>query len=319
MTQLLNAFWRAAAYCLHPKVIGLSLLPLLIGVALALGLGYFYWESAVAGVRATLENWSLVDAALKWVESLVGASFRAVLAPLIVVGLAAPLIVLVSVLLVAWLMTPSIVDLVAARRFPALQRKQGAGTLASLVWSLVYTVMALVMLVVTLPLWLVPPLVLVVPPLIWGWLNYKVMSFDVLAAHASKDERHRLMRDHRLQLLGIGVVSGYLGAAPSLLWAFSAMTLVLAPVLIVVSVWLYTLVFGFSALWFAHYALAALAKMRGVADRETDRRSERPPSAGEVIDLLPVAGPPPASAAPAAATAPAAPGSPTAALPPPAF
>lgn len=306
MKQLLDSFWRAGAYCLHPKVIGLSLLPLLIGVALALGLGYLYWEAAVAGVRATLENWSLVDAALKWVESLVGASFRAVLAPLIVVGLAAPVIVLVSVLLVAWLMTPSIVELVAKRRFPALQRKQGAGTVSSLLWSLVYTVMALVMLVVTVPLWFIPPLVLVVPPLIWGWLNYKVMSFDVLAAHASKDERHRLLRDHRLQLLGIGVVSGYLGAAPSLLWAFSAMTLVLAPVLIVVSVWLYTLVFGFSALWFAHYALAALARMRGVADLGADR----PRSTGEVIDLLPVAGPPPSPFAASAA--------PTAALPPPA-
>jgi hypothetical protein len=310
MKPLLDSFWRAGAYCLHPKVIGLSLLPLLIGVALALGLGYFYWESAVAGVRATLESWSLVDAGLKWVESLAGASFRAVLAPLIVVGLAAPVIVLVSVLLVAWLMTPAIVDLVAARRFPALRRKQGGSTLSSLLWSLVYTVMALVMLVVSVPLWFIPPLVLVVPPLIWGWLNYKVMSFDVLSVHASADERRRLMQAHRLPLLGIGVVSGYLGAAPSLLWAFSAMTLVLAPVLIVVSVWLYTLVFGFSALWFAHYALAALAAMRGVADREAGLGVEHPPGAGETIDLLPAAGP---STSPAAATTP-----PGAALPPPA-
>ncbi|MBL8350713.1 MAG: EI24 domain-containing protein [Burkholderiaceae bacterium] len=285
MKLLLDSFWRAAAYCLHPRVIGLSVLPLLIGVALALGLSWLYWESAVAGVRATLENWQLVDAALKWVETLVGGSFRAVLAPLIVVGLAAPVIVLVSVLLVAWLMTPAIVDLVAMRRFPALVRKQGAGLLASLFWSLAYTVIAGIALVVTVPLWLIPPLVLVVPPLIWGWLNYKVMSFDVLATHASADERHRLMHEHRLPLLGIGVVSGYLGAAPSLLWAFSAMTLVLAPVLIVVSVWLYTLVFGFSALWFAHYALAALAKMRGVADREADREADRPGGAGPVIDL----------------------------------
>jgi hypothetical protein len=60
----------------------------------------------------------------------------------------------------------------------------------------------------------------------------------------------------------MGVVAGYLGAAPSLLWAVSAATLILAPVLIVVSVWLYTLVFAFSALWFAHYALAALQRIR---------------------------------------------------------
>ena len=295
MKQLLDAFWRAAAYCLHPKVIGLSLLPLLIGVALALGLGFLYWEAAVAGVRATLESWLLVDAALKWVETLVGASFRSVLAPLIVVGLAAPLIVVLAVLLVAWLMTPTIVTLVAQRRFPLLQAKRGAGMLTSVLLALGCTVLALAALVISLPLWFIPPLVLVVPPLIWGWLNYRVMSFDVLALHASTDERRQLMRLHRLPLLGIGVVSGYLGAAPSLLWAASAMTLVLAPLLIVVSVWLYTLVFAFSALWFAHYALAALAVLRAQADAvaavaRAELAAARSP--GEVIEMGHSAPPP---------------------------
>jgi hypothetical protein len=63
-------------------------------------------------------------------------------------------------------------------------------------------------------------------------------------------------------LLAIGIITGYLGAAPSLLWAVSAATLVLAPVLVVLSVWLYTLVFAFAALWFAHFALAALQRLR---------------------------------------------------------
>jgi hypothetical protein len=287
MRHLLDSFWRAGAYCLHPKVIALSLLPLLIGIALTLGLGWFYWEAAVAGVRTTLESWSLVDAALKWVESLVGSSFRTVLSPLIVVALAAPVIVVLSVLLVAWLMTPAIVNLVAMRRFPALERKHGAGIAGSIAWSLGCTLLALLALVVSVPLWFIPPLVLVVPPLIWGWLNYRVMSFDVLADHASADERRQLMRTQRMPLLGIGVVSGFLGAAPSLLWAASALTLVFAPLLIVVSVWLYTLVFGFSALWFTHFALTALAHLRGLADT-VDRE---PPPPGEVIDLLPAAPP----------------------------
>ena len=310
MKPLLDAFWRAAAYCLHPKVIGLSLLPLLIGVALALGVGFFYWELAVAGVRATLESWLLVDAALRWVETLLGGSFRSVLAPFIVVGLAAPLIVVLSVLLVAWLMTPAIVALVVQRRFAQLQAKRGAGMLSSVLLSLGCTVLALLALVISLPLWLIPPLVLIVPPLIWGWLNYRVMSFDVLAQHASTDERRQLMRQHRLPLMGIGVVSGYLGAAPSLLWAASAMTLVFAPVLIVVSIWLYTLVFAFSALWFAHYALAALAALRAEADSlaalaQAGRAAAQGP--GEVIDLLPSAPPPPSPPGTSASTPPALP------------
>jgi len=38
--------------------------------------------------------------------------------------------------------------------------------------------------------------------------------------------------------------------------------LIFAPILIIVSVWVYTLVFAFSALWFAHFALAALHRLR---------------------------------------------------------
>ena len=292
MKSLLNAFWRAAAYCLHPKVIALSLLPLLIGVALALGAGWFYWESAVAGVRASLENWALVDAGLKWIEALAGNSFRTVLAPLIVVGLAAPVIVVLSVLLVAWLMTPAIVKLVAARRFSTLERKHGGGWFSGVLLALGATLLALVALIISLPLWLIPPLVLVIPPLIWGWLNYRVMSFDVLAEFASADERRQIRREHRLPLLGIGVVSGYLGAAPSLLWAVSAMTLVFAPVLIVASVWMYTLVFAFSALWFAHYALQALADLRAKTAAALPPAGPLLPVAlgprgtGEVVDVV---------------------------------
>jgi hypothetical protein len=306
MKLLLDSFWRAGAYCLHPKVIGLSLLPLLIAVAVTLGLGWFWWEAAVAGVRSTLETWLLVDAALKWVESLVGGSFRAVIAPLIVVLLAVPVVVVLSMLLVAWLMTPAIVTLVGNRRFPGLQRKRGAGIVASVGWSLVCTLAALVALVLSIPLWFIPPLVLVVPPLIWGWLNYRVLSFDVLAEHASTEERRQLMQQQRMPLLGIGIVSGFLGAAPSLIWAASALTLVFAPLLVVVSIWLNTLVFAFSALWFTHFGLAALAQLRGVAALED--RDPPPPPGGEVIDLVPAA---PASQPPK-------PDAPPAYLPPPA-
>ena len=259
---MVDSFWRAAAYCLHPKVILLSLLPLLFSVAGVLGLGWFFWELAVAGVRAWLEQWALVHSFLQWLESIGAAGFNAVLAPLIVVALAVPVIVVASLLLVAWLMTPSLVNLVAARRFELLERKRGAGWFSAALWSVAYMLFTLLLLVLSLPLWFIPPLVLVLPPLIWGWLTYKVMSFDVLAEHASADERKQLLRDNHWSLLAIGVITGYLGAAPSLLWAVSAATLVLAPVLVVVSVWLYTLVFAFAALWFAHFALAALQRLR---------------------------------------------------------
>ena len=111
-----------------------------------------------------------------------------------------------------------------------------------------------------------PPLVLILPPLIWGWLTYRVMTYDVLAEHASREERRELVLRYRSSLLGMGVLTGYLGAAPSLVWASGALVLVFAPVLVPLAVWIYTLVFAFSALWFAHFALSALQALRAERD-----------------------------------------------------
>lgn len=262
MGRLGDAFWRAAAYCLHPRVIALSLLPLLIAAGLCVGLAYFFWESAVSAVRGTLESWLLIGSLLRWLDSMGAEGFRSVMAPLVVIALAVPVVLMLSLLLVATMMTPSMVSLVAERRFLQLERKRGAGFVQSALWSLGCSLAALLMVLASMPLWLVPPLVLVLPPLIWGWLSYRVFAFDVLAEHASTEERRTLMRQHRLPLLAMGVISGYLGAAPSLIWALSMMAVVLAPFMVLLTIWLYTLVFAFSSLWFAHYCLGALAELR---------------------------------------------------------
>lgn len=240
----------------------MSLLPVLIAGGLTVLLGWLYWQQAVAAVRATLDGWLLVGTLMQWLDSIGASALRHALAPLVVVAFSVPAVVVFSLLLVALLMTPAVSRLVAARRFPTMHRRRGGTFLASVGVSVGCTALALLALVLSIPLWLIPPMILVVPPLIWGWLTYRVMTFDVLAEFADAQERHSLMREHRWPLLAIGVVSGYLGAAPSLLWAFSAATLMFAPLLIVASVWLYTLVFAFSALWFAHYALSALDRLR---------------------------------------------------------
>lgn len=281
MGALADAFWRAAAYCLHPRVILYSLLPLLLAGGGLLLLGWFHWESTVGAVRATIEEWALVATLMQWLDSMGWQALHALIAPLIVVALAVPLVVMLSLLLVALLATPAIVDLVAARRFPQLEKRRGAGWWSGLAWALGCTAAALAALVLSIPLWLVPPLVLVLPPLIWGWLTCRVFAFDTLAVHASAAERRQILHEQRWPLLAMGVMCGYLGAAPSLLWAAGAASLIFAPLLIVASVWLYTLVFAFAACWFAHYTLAALQRLRGTP------APPAPAPAPDVIELPP--------------------------------
>lgn len=262
MNRLFDSFWRAALYCLHPRVILLSLVPLAVMAALALGLAYFFWGDAVAGLRGALENFALLNRAMDWLAGWGIDGMSMWLAPALLLLLSVPVIVIVSLLLVAVLMTPAMVSLVGRKRFPLLEQKKGGSLWASVMWSAASTVVAALALVLSIPLWLIPPLVLVLPPLIWGWLTYRVMAYDALADHASEIERRALFEAHRWPLLAIGVLCGYLGAAPSLIWASGAIFVALAPVLVPLAIWIYTLVFAFSSLWFTHYALAALEQLR---------------------------------------------------------
>jgi hypothetical protein len=265
MKLFLDSCWRALAYCMHPRVIVLSLLPLVLVVALSLGLGYFFWDAALDQVRAWMEAFPYISMVWQWLEKMGAGQLKAVLVPLLVVVGATPLIVVMSMLSVALLMTPALVNLVARNRFPRLQARLGGGLGASLLWSLFSTLLAGFALLISLPLWLIPPLLLVLPPLIWGWLTYRVMAFDALAQHATQEERKVLFQRHGGWLLLMGVVCGYLGASPNLIWAMGAGFAPAFVLLVPVAIWIYTLVFAFASLWFSHYCLAALQGLRGQA------------------------------------------------------
>ncbi len=262
MNLFLDSFWRAAAHCVHPRVIVLSLLPLILMVGLSLGAGYFFWDAALDQVRSWMDTFPYISIVWQWLESVGAGKFKAVLVPLLVVLGVTPLIVVMSLLAVALLMTPALVGLVAQKRFAALEAKRGGGFVASLWWSLSSSLLAAIALLLSVPLWLVPPLVLVLPPLIWGWLTYRVMAFDALSQHASREERKVLFQRHGGWLLLIGVVCGYLGASPNLIWAMGAGFAPAFVLLVPVAIWIYTLVFAFASLWFSHYCLAALQGLR---------------------------------------------------------
>jgi hypothetical protein len=213
-------------------------------------------------VRGWLDASDWLDTIWRWFEGVGLGSLKTVVAPLIVIFAFTPLVVVASLLAVSFLMTPALTRMVAERRFAGLQRKHGGSLLRSLGWTFFSLVLALGALVLTLPMWLVPPLALVLPALIWGWLTYRVMAFDVLAEFASADERRTLMARHRMSFLGIGVVTGLMGAAPSLVWASGALFAAAFVILVPVAIWIYTLVFAFSSLWFAHFGLAALQALR---------------------------------------------------------
>lgn len=262
MSAVWDAFWRATVTGLHPRLLLWTLLPLVLAGGALGALAWFWWDEALAAVRGTLERLDLLTMLLDRLAANGANQLRAFLAPLVLVMVALPLVIVASLLLVGLVLSPVVVELVARRRFAGLERKRGAGWAQCLGWSLACTLAALLALAVSVPLWFVLPLAVLLPPLVWGWLTYRVLAFDALAGHASPAERRTVLRTRRWPLLGMGIACGWLGALPALLWALGTATLIFAPFLLVASVWLYTLVFAFAACWFTHYALAELQALR---------------------------------------------------------
>jgi hypothetical protein len=57
-----------------------------------------------------------------------------------------------------------------------------------------------------------------------------------------------------------------------MMWASGVVFIALAPLMVPLAIWVYTLVFALSSLWFAHYCLAALQALR--LERAVDRRAK---------------------------------------------
>lgn len=273
MRLIFDSFWRAFGYLLIPRVIALSLTPLVLMTIATLVLGYFFWSDAVAWVQNGLQSMGFMQSLLSWLEGWGWDGLTAVFASLFVLLVASPLVVIASLLMVSVFMSPLMAKWVLERRFPQMEQSVKASLLKSIWWSVSSTVLALLIMFVSLPLWLFPPLAFLLPPLIWGWLTYRVFANDALADVASENERDQLLARYRPQLWAMGVATGYVGALPSMLWATGAMFIALAPILVPLTVWIYTLIFSFSSLWFTHFSLAALQLLR----EEESRPSQNVP------------------------------------------
>lgn len=262
MNDLLRSFGRALASVFHPAMLFLTLVPFLIAAAVWGGVLYVFWQTLLDFVRGALAQWSSMGYLYHLLDVFGFGWLRATIAPFVVIILTIPLIVITVLLLIVAISMPRVIRHLSKRQYAMLEERRGGSWYGSVGHSLVTTVVCLIVMVATLPLWLIPPFFALIPPLLWGWLTYRVMTYDALALHASVAERRELVRRHRLPLLVIGVASGLLSSLPTAIWVVSAWLLLFFPVFAAVTIWIYAFILVFTALWFGHYCLRALQRMR---------------------------------------------------------
>ena len=237
MSEIAKALIKAFASLLHPRMLLLMLWPVLIALALWLGLAFAFWSQAAAWLQLQFDQSAAIGWAISvWPLALVATYLSWILLALLFI----PLVLITAVLIIGLFAMPAMVSLVAERAYPGLSRRQG-GTFAGSLWNGVMALVWLALLVLlSLPLWFFPLFWPVLPIVLFGYLNQRVFRYDALYEHASDWEMETLIRRHRRELFLLGVVVALFGLIPLLGF--------LAPV--------------YGGLAFIHYCRARLAQLR---------------------------------------------------------
>ncbi|SEN56348.1 Etoposide-induced protein 2.4 (EI24) [Duganella sp. CF517] len=262
VSAVARAWGRAFASQWHGKLLLMSLAPFLLAVGLWAVLLYLGLQPLIDFVHATFSQYGVFSFSSSFLGSLGLGALKTVVVPLIAMLLLLPLMILTALIFIGVIAMPVILRHIGARHYPQLQQRNGGSVLGSVGVALGGMAAFIGLWLLTLPLYVFPPLAVFVQALLWGWLTSRMMVYDVLADYASADERHQLLKEHRWPLIAIGVVSGAAGALPGAIWLGGVMAVVFFPFLAAASIWLYVLVFIFTALWFAYYCLDALARLR---------------------------------------------------------
>lgn len=236
MNDVLRALGGAFASLAHPQMLALTVWPMLVALVLWLGIAWFNWDAWSQGLAAWIAGSAVGD----WLPRRGFFDVVRYSSLVLMIVLLAPLILITAVLIAALIEMPLIVNFVAARDYPALERRRGGTAIGSASNALVAVLVFAALWVVMLPLWLTVVLAPVLPVVLSAYLNQRLFRYDALSDHASAEEYAALLKTARWRMYVLGLLLGLLYYVPLLN--------LMVPVV--------------SGLAFTHFGLAELARLR---------------------------------------------------------
>lgn len=275
LKPLFDSFWRAVAYCFRPDVLIFLLVPWVVVTALTLGWCYFYWFGALKVVQLWLGSSENINLILHWLANS-GIHLHGMLPSFVLILIMIPVVMIATLLFMGHMATPLLVDLVRIRRFIKLEAKRNTSKLQHAGSSFWHSFQLLLGLVLAVPVSiLIPPAGFLILPVLGGWFTTRIVGISVLVHHATKAERQTIMAEHDIPFTSIGVVAGYLGLVPTLMGVSMAWLFADFMVWVPAAIACYVLIVGFSTLWYAHYSLGFLQKMRNEQKAKQDAELEK--------------------------------------------
>jgi CysZ protein len=239
--NVLGSVLYGIANLFHPRMLWLMVWPMLVSLALWGSVALVFWTRLALWLAAHLKQW--LEPALGFVRLDFGDA-AVIAANVILFLLFVPLVYLTALFILGVFGMQKMVDHVAERSYPHLERRRGGGTAGS-VWNGLVTLAGMLgLFIASLPLWLLPPLWPLIPLVVLSWGNQRLLRYDALAEHADHAEMARLFRERRGALYMLGFLLALLAYVP--LVGF------IGPV-----------VFGLA---FIRYLLGALQESRAIGD-----------------------------------------------------
>ena len=240
--SLFGSLAYGLANLFHPRMLWLMVWPMLVALALWGTVALVLWARLALALAGLLERW--LESAMFFAEIDL-ANVALIAAHVLLFLLFVPLVYLTAIFILGIFGMSAMVDHVAQRSFPALERRQGGG-IAGSGWNGAVSFLGLAGLgLASAPLWFFPPLWPVIPVAIFGWVNQRLLRYDALAEHADREEMSEIFRRERFSLYGLGALLAVVAYVPLLGF--------LAPV------W-----FGLA---FIHYLLGTLESRRRISPR----------------------------------------------------
>ncbi|OZI26655.1 hypothetical protein CAL26_04865 [Bordetella genomosp. 9] len=240
MTGVWQAFRRAAVSQCHPAMLFAVLLPFLIALVGAMLLLWFCWTPLTDWLRDEASRWSVVNNVDEWLVTVGLFSLKVYLVPVVAAAILLPVSGILGLAIAAIFVMPLVLRHVGQREYAAVGKQGKFGTAVS-VWNALWVSLAFALgWLLTLPLWLVPPMAVLLSVFWWAFAFSRMMRIDAIVEHASPEERRILLRRNNVGFWVVGLICSLINLLPPA-WVF-------LPV--------------FSALVFAHYGLDALQRLR---------------------------------------------------------
>jgi hypothetical protein len=209
--SIVGSLLYGLANLLHPRMLWLMVWPMLVSLAVWGTAAIFLWTRMALWLAELLRHW--LEPAAGFVRFDFGNA-TLIAANVVLFLLFVPLVYLTALFILGMFGMQKMVDHVAERSFPTLERRHGAG-LAGSIWNGAVALSGMVVLfIVTLPLWILPPLWPLIPLAIFAWVNQRLLRYDALAEHADRVEMARIFRERRGGLWLMGVLLALLAYVP---------------------------------------------------------------------------------------------------------